>query len=160
MDGNASLNSECESEDALANEDKEDGQNDTDFETDDEVDSEPVRATLVPSIPSHPGVPLQLEVDTTGQAQIPKCIPLCTVTNPRSAWNKVVNIRTFLQQIGPDFMILSEHWGRKKPFEKALAAEHYKVLESSRGIKAIPTRGRNGIPGASVTGGGVAIVYN
>ena len=151
VDGNASLNSESE-----------DDQNDkhTDYETDDEVDSEPVRATLVPSISTNPGDPLQLEVDTTGQANIPKCIPLCTVTNPRSAWNKVVNIRTFLQQIGPDFMILSEHWGRKKPFEKTLAAEHYKVLESSRGTKAIPTRGRNGIPGASVTGGGVAIVYN
>ena len=176
VDGNASL-SESESEEALATDDnnKENGENDTDresdresnenpdeseYQTDDEVDSEPVRATLVPSIPSHPGAPLQLEVDTTGRAQIPKCIPLCTVTNPRSAWNKVINIRTFLQQIGPDIMILSEHWGRKKPFEKALAAEHFKVLESSRGVTAVPTRGRNGIPGASVTGGGVAIVYN
>jgi hypothetical protein len=38
--------------------------------------------------------------------------------------------------------------------------EHFKVIESSRGMRGIPTRGRNGTPAVSVTGGGVAIVYN
>ena len=56
-------------------------------------------------------------------------------------------------------MILSEHWGRKKPFEKALASQHFKVLESSRGLKGIPTRDSNGRPAVSVTGGGVALIY-
>ena len=58
-------------------------------------------------------------------------------------------------------MILSEHWGRKKKsFNAALAMEHFKAVESSRGILAIPTRGRNGSRTFSTTGGGVAIVYN
>ena len=57
-------------------------------------------------------------------------------------------------------MILSEHWGRKKPFEDVLKSQHYKVVESSRGVRGIPCRGRNGVPTVSVTGGGVAILYN
>jgi hypothetical protein len=36
---------------------------------------------------------------------------------------------------------------------------HYKVKESSCGVRGIPTKGRNGNPALSVTGGGVAIVY-
>ena len=57
-------------------------------------------------------------------------------------------------------MILSEDWGRKRSFENALALSNYKVKESSRGVRGIPTKGKNGIPRTSVTGGGVAIVYN
>ena len=129
-------------------------------DSEDEVDSAPIRATLVPSAQQGPiGAPLQLEVDISGQVQSPRCVPLCVVTNPRSAWNKINNIRTFLRQVGPDFMILSEHWGRKKPLENALKSQHYKICESSRGIRGIPTRGRNGNQAVSVTGGGVAIVY-
>jgi hypothetical protein len=116
---------------------------------------------LVPSAEQGPaGAPLRLEVDTTGQARPPSCVPLCVITNPRSAWNKIHTIRTFLQQVAPDILILSEHWGRKRPFHAALAMEHFKVIESSRGIRGIPTRGRNGAPAVSVTGGGVAIVYS
>ena len=59
-----------------------------------------------------------------------------------------------------DIMILSEHWGRRRPFSVALKSEHYKVIESSRGIRGIPGRGRNGKPTISVTGGGVALLYN
>ena len=129
-------------------------------DSEDEADSAPIRAVLVPSLEQGPtGAPLRLEVDTSGQARTPSCVPLCALTNPRSGWNKVRNIRTFLRQISPDIMILSEHWGRKKPFEKALASQHFKVLESSRGLKGIPTRGRNGRPAVSVTGGGVALIY-
>ena len=130
------------------------------YESEDELDSNPVRAVLVPSLSQGPaGDPLRLEVDLSGQVQLPSCVPLCAVINPRSGWNKINNIRTFLQQVGPDILILSEHWGRKKPFEKALASQYYRVLESSRGIRGIPTKGRNGKPTVYVTGGGVAIVY-
>ena len=61
--------------------------------------------------------------------------PVSAVTNPRSVWNKIHNIRTFLSQIGPDIMIL---WERRKLFENTLSSEHYKVKESSRGILGIP----------------------
>ena len=40
-----------------------------------------------------------------------------------------------------------------------MAAQHFKVIESSRGVRGIPSRGRNGNPTVTVTGGGVAIVY-
>ena len=114
-------------------------------DSEDEVDSQPTRATLVPAAQQGPqGTPLQLEVDMSGQAQAPSCIPLCVVTNPRSAWNKIDNIHTYLREIGPDIFILSEHWGRKKPYSQALKSQYYKVKESSRGLRGVPTRGRNG----------------
>ena len=128
--------------------------------SEDEFDPDPIRAVLVPTRDQGPnGAPLRLEVDLSGEKQSPSCVPLCAVTNPRSGWNKIHNLRTFLHQIGPDLMILSEHWGRKRPFENILRSHTYKVKESSRGIRGIPTRGRNGNPAISVTGGGVAILY-
>ena len=55
-------------------------------ESEDEVDSNSVRVVLVPSVVQSPsGAPLQLEVDTTGNARSPTCIPSCAITNPRSA---------------------------------------------------------------------------
>ena len=112
------------------------------FESDNEADSNPIRAVLVPSLDKGPAsAPLQLEVNMSEQVKAPTCVPLCVVTNPRSAWNKIGNVRTFLRQVGPDILILSEHWGRKRPFQDALAMEHFKVLESSRGIRGVPTRG-------------------
>ena len=129
-------------------------------DSEDEAESAPVRPVLVPAQVQGPlGTPLQLEVDLTGQISTPTCVPLCVVTNPRSGWNKMNNICTFLRQISPDVMILSEHWGRKRSFEQALQMQHFKVKESSRGIRGIPSRGRNGNQTVSVTGGGVAIIY-
>ena len=149
---------QCDGADSVINESINDSVNS--YQSENEVDSQPVRAVLIPSSVQGPcGSPLQLEVDVTCNTRAPSCIPLCAVTNPRSAWNKIHSIHTFLRQIGPDIMILSEHWGRKKSFEKALASQHFKVKESSRGIRGIPTKGRNGKPKTSVTGGGVAIVY-
>ena len=131
------------------------------YNSQDEADSEPVRPSLIPSAVQGPtGAPVTLEVDLGGQVRQPYNVPLCAITNPRSGWNKIKNIRTFLHQVGPDIMILSEHWGRKKLFENALGSQYYRVIESSRGTRGIPTRGRNGNKTVSVTGGGVAILYN
>ena len=150
---------QCDGTDTISEKSINDSMNS--YNSQDEADADPVRATLVPSeVQGPPGAPLTLEVDLGGEVQLPSYVPLCAVTNPRSGWNKIHNIRTFLHQVGPDFMILSEHWGRKKLFQNALASQHYKVIESSRGIRGIPTRGRNGTKTVSVTGGGVAILYN
>ena len=65
-------------------------------------------------------------------------------------YNKSVLILWFCHCIGD----------AKKQFENALQSEYYKVIECSRGVRGIPTRGRNGNLTESVTGGGVAIVYN
>jgi hypothetical protein len=57
---------------------------DLNSDSEEEIDSVPIRATLVPTAQQGPsGAPLQLEVDSTGTAQAPRCIPLCVVTNPR-----------------------------------------------------------------------------
>ena len=48
----------------------------------------------------------------------------------------------------------------KRHFEDAIRSEHYKVKESSRAVRGIPSRGRNGNPTIAVTGGGVALIYN
>ena len=75
-------------------------------DSEDEVDSKPSWATSVPAAHQGPlGTPLQLQVDMSWQAQAPSCIPLCVVTNPQSAWNKVNNIHTNLREIGPDILI-------------------------------------------------------
>ena len=97
---------------------------------------------------------------SSGQACAPSCVSLCAITNPRSGWNKISNISTFIQQIVPDIFILSEHWVRKLHFENVLALNHYKVMESSRGVRGIPTKGRNVNTTVSVTGGGVENVYS
>ena len=57
-------------------------------DSEDEVNSTPVRAVLVPSAEQGPtGAPLRLEVDLTDQFNAPTCVPLCAITNPRSGWN-------------------------------------------------------------------------
>ena len=102
------------------------------YDSEDEADSNPVRVVLVPSQMQGPaGDPLRLEVDLSEQVQLPSYILLCAVTNPKSGWNKIKNIRTFLQQIAPDVLVLSEHWGRKRAFESIFASQYYKVIESS-----------------------------
>ena len=73
----------------------------------------PVRSILVPAPAQGPaGAPHRLEVDATGEVQQPSCVPLCAVSNPRSGWNKLNSICTFLRQVGHDVLTLSEHWGR------------------------------------------------
>ena len=82
--------------------------------------------------------PLQLEVNSSDDVAAPTCVPLCVVTNPISAWNKIRNVRTFLHQIVPDILILSEHWGRKKPFQEALSMEHLKLLSPQEAQEECP----------------------
>ena len=121
-----------------------------------------MRAVLVPSnIQGGPQAPLRLEVETTGQTRQPSCVPLCVVTNPRSCYNKIDNLCTFLSQIGPDLCILSEHWGRKKPLEETFKKAHFKIIEYSRGSSKIPYKCKKDVaPKTNPRGGGVAIIYN
>ena len=94
------------------------------------IDSNPIRPTLVPcAVKGLANDPIRLEVYVTGTVRAPSSVPLCAISNPRSGWNKVHTICTFLRQFSPDILILSEHWGRKKPFQNALALEHYKLKE-------------------------------
>ena len=91
MDGNdsAQSGSHVNSSD---NSSERDGNSTLGYDSDEEVDSEPVRAVLVPGV-SLPGQPPSLEVDESGRLQAPSNLPLTMVANFRSAYNKVDNIK-------------------------------------------------------------------
>ena len=98
------------------------------YNSENEADSHPQRAVLIPSADQGPsGAPLMLEVDISGQAQAPSCVPLCAVTNPRSGWNKLNNLCTFLRQISPDIPVVSEHLSRNRPFKNSLNSQYWVI---------------------------------
>ena len=114
MDGNDSVDSDNSSNDAI-DEDGNDDSDMTEYDTDDEVHSEPVPANLkpVPGQHVHPSQPLLFDVDVEEDAQ-PSSVPLCLVLNCRSASNKINNLREMLRSICPSLTILSETWERER----------------------------------------------
>ena len=121
----------------------------SDVSWDNEADSAPIRAVLVPA-PAPPGAPAGappgLTVDTTGQVRAPSCLPLGIVTNARSLKMKMNNLRTLLRQIGPDFFSICETFEAARfLLETSLKMEHYKVIS----YRQPPPR----------VGGGAAIIY-
>ena len=133
------------------------------YDTDDEIDSEPVRAVLVPAQPQ-PGQPFSLEVGNSDREEAPSSLPLTMVANFRSAYNKVKNIKRNLTSLGLDFLVASESWERPRlPLEVLLDSPHYLTLSYCRGrdTPAVRTDGRHaGKLYPPKTGGGAAIFYN
>ena len=67
----------------------------SEFSSEDELDIAPVPAVLVPAAAQPAaGLPLVLEVDTSGNLNLPASIPLCMVT----IYNKINNFKTFLRE--------------------------------------------------------------
>ena len=67
--------------------------------------------------------------------------------NARSLYNKIDNFRELMHQIGPDLILASETWERKrKPLSQILSSNLYKIISYSRD--------------ANRSGGGSAIFYN
>ena len=98
------------------------------YESDDEVDSEPVRAVLVPS-QSSPGQPFSLEVASSEVVQAPSSLPLTMVANLRSAYNKKKNIKRSLNVLGLDLLVASESWERPHfSLEALLDSPHYGIV--------------------------------
>ena len=135
----------------------------TDYESDDEVDNEPVRPVLVPARGLDGQTPM-LEVDQTGNVAPPSSVPLTMVANLRSAYNKTKNIKRTLNTLGLDLMIASETWERPRhDLTNLLQTPNHSILSYCRGREAPATRldgqhaGKN-YPGN--TGGGAAIIYN
>ena len=62
------------------------------YASDEEIDSEPVRAVLVPAQPLV-GQPFSLDVANSDGVQAPSSLPLTMVANFRSAYNKKKNIK-------------------------------------------------------------------
>ena len=127
----------------------------SEFESENEVDSDPVPVVLVPAtVQPAAGQPLVLEVDTTGQLSLPASIPLGMVTNARSLYNKEDSLVRFLREIGPDFVLVSETWeyeGRRRTLEQMLAGTNYNVFSYRRPRK----------PNGDIHSGGCcAIIFN
>ena len=120
---------------------------DTDYDTEDEAFSEPIAANLAP-VPGQivsPGQPITLDVCDNEVSQ--SNLPLCILFNARSVYNKVDNLTQMLNQIGPDFCIISETFERqKKQLKDLLEGQHLKYISHFRKNRA--------------AGGGSAIVYN
>ena len=109
MDGNISVLSSSDdsdvSDDVIEDDDR------FIYDTDDEVDAEPVPANFQP-IPGQDvsaGQPLKFDLNTTKNVQA-SVLPLCLLLNCRSACNKEDNLRELLHTIGPSVTILSEMW--------------------------------------------------
>ena len=78
-------------------------------------------------------------------------LPLISVLNCRSLYNKNENFKSLLNELGIEAAIVSESWEREEyPLEKLLGLSNYKVHSYKR-----PKTKANKQPG-----GGCAIVYN
>ena len=104
------------------------------YDSDDDVDSEPVRAVLVPAQQQQGQFTLDVGSDST---QAPSNLPLTMVANFRSAYNKAKNIKQNLTTLGLDLMIASESWERPNlSLAELLDSPHFSVLSYCRGREA------------------------
>ena len=123
---------------------------DSDDNTDDEAEVEREPAVLVPAANQPPaGQPLVLEVDRTGRMVLPASLPLIMLTNARSVYNKIDNLKKWLTEIFPDCALISESWdymSRMEDLTSLLAGTPFQVFSYRR------PRGQ--------TGGCCAIIFN
>ena len=104
----------------------------TEYDTDDEEFSDPIPVNLY----QEPG-----QNATDGQ------LPLCSLFNARSVYNKADNLTELLSQICPDICMISESWeSERRRLNKILNSTQYKYTSCYR---------KNRAPG-----GGCAILYN
>ena len=140
--------SEC---DTSANSCDEDNNDDTLYDTDEEVDAtvNPVVFTPVPNQKFSSNKPIKIEINQANQAKS-TTLPLCMALNGRSLYNKSNNFKNLLEQICPDISIVSETWERQKQGQSELIkSSQFKVISHKR--KQINNR---------QPGGGCAIFYN
>ena len=107
IDGNETeLSSDVDCDDVMS----EVSADDTNYETDDELDPCLSQANLFP-VPGQipiPGVPLKFDVNMNDD--VTSFLPLCMMMNARSVYNKCNNRHEMLNQISPSCVILSETW--------------------------------------------------
>ena len=140
QDGNDSVISESES-----------SSDESDYDTEDEVDPTPDPVILTPVHNQMPvqGRPIQLELVSDINSQ-PSPLPLCMMLNARSLYNKADNFKNLLHQIAPEITMVSETWERQKQsLENLLSSEQFKVVSYKRSQI-----------GNKQPGGGCAIIYN
>ena len=128
LDGNVSIATDTDDDFLDDNENK--SQNSTNYDTDDEVDSQPNHPIFYP-IPDQnvqSGQPLLFDVKMAEEPQSPN-LPLCLVMNCRSVYNKSRNLCELLSTIGPSLLILSETFERdKQPLQDLIKSKHYGTI--------------------------------
>ena len=119
----------------------------TNYDTDEELYSEPIPANLFPTPNQEfdPRKPVTLDVGLNNQRS--SSLPLFLVFNARSIFNKTDSLCEILQQLGPDFCLISETFEtEKRKICSALKNKHYSSISYHRKNKA--------------PGGGSAIIFN
>ena len=142
VDGNVSIETDSEVD---SQSDESDDQ--SIYSTDEEVDPEPIPANFFqPQNPTD-----ELDVVLNDEPSQNSRLPLCLLFNARSVYNKRNNLRTMLNQIGPDLTIISETWERKRQcLDDLISLSQFKSFSYCR-QKVF----KNKQPG-----GGCAIIYN
>ena len=138
-----------DSNDTIASDDTvlSDSSNDTAYDTDNEVESDPVTVNLIPieGQVTRPGQPVQMNVNMNNN-QKSSSLPLCMMLNARSVYNKVDHFKD-LYQLGPDIILVSETWEkRRKQLNDIIRTHQFKTISYHRGGNRV--------------GGGCAIVFN
>ena len=116
LDGNVSVVSSVDGKDDSISDDN-DESSDSEYETEDEAFSDPIPANLFPvSEDITPGQPIKLDLNM--KDNLSSNLPLCLLLNARSVYNKCKNLDEMLQQMGPDFCLISETFERETRREK------------------------------------------
>ena len=123
-------------------------ENDSIYDTDDEVDPEVIPVNLSPTmgqtVPD--GEPIQMDVNLA-RDDMSSFVPLCLMMNCRSAYNKENNLNEIIRQISPDLILASETWERKrKLLNEIIKNKNFKIVSYYRKNKS--------------PGGGSAIIFN
>ena len=120
------------------------------FDSDDEIDAQPIPANLFPVLGQKvsPGQPLVFDVNVSRDDRISSSsLPLCLMMNCRSVCNKIDNMREMLHTLGPSLVIASETWEREtKRIHNILKSKQFKTISYFRKNKS--------------PGGGCAILYD
>ena len=120
------------------------------YATEDEVEPQLLPANLSRVEPSDLDEPVLLEVKKSSKVQNATSLPLISVMNARSLYQKKDNFKTFLKELGIEIAIVSETWERENETLGALLQmENHKVISYKR-----PKVKANKQPG-----GGCAIIY-
>ena len=146
LDGN--ITNVSDASDNSSNDESFTSEDESTFDTDDEVDNEPIPANLSPVLGQNvqDNQPLRFDVNLNKDAQA-SFLPLCLMMNARSIYNKPNNLNEMLSRIGPSVTLISETWEREK--------NRLDNVLNSRRFKHISCYRKNKSPG-----GGCAIIYN
>ena len=148
LDGNITDNSYSSTNSELSETKVDDSSSvDTSYDSEDEVDGDPIPADLSPipgqNVQQNQPLVFDINLDKNVQSSF---LPLCLMTNARSVYNKQNNLREMLKQIGPSVMLVSETWERER--------SRLDTLLNSRVLKSISSYRK------TKPGGGCAIIYN